>query len=84
MRVSVQLRAPTSPPEGERWHRSVFVDTVPREISVWFDEMRPRGMTSTPKPLLEKIQSVLFVIDTVNTPAGTAGQLTLDDVRYER
>jgi hypothetical protein len=84
MRVSVQLRAPTSPPDGERWHRSVFVDTVPREISVRFADMRPRGVTRTPKPALETIQSVLFVIDTVNTPTGTAGQLSLDDVRYER
>jgi hypothetical protein len=84
MRVSVQLRAPTSHPSGERWHRSVFVDTNPREISVWFDDMRPRGATSTARPRLDKIGWVLFVVDTVNTPPGTAGQLFLDDVRYER
>jgi hypothetical protein len=84
MRLSVQLRAHTSDPAGERWHRSVFVDTARREISVWFDEMTPRGVTATPKPPLEKIASLLFVVDTVNTPAGTAGQLSLDDIRYER
>jgi hypothetical protein len=84
MRVSVQLRAHTTDPAGERWHRSVFVDTTPREISVWFDEMRPRGMTSTPKAPLHTVRSLLFVVDTVNTPAGTAGQMFLDDLRYER
>jgi hypothetical protein len=84
MRLSVQLRAHTSDPAGERWHRSVFVDSTPREISVWFDEMAPRGVTTTPKPPLETIRSLLFVVDTVNTPAGTAGQLYLDDLRYER
>jgi hypothetical protein len=84
MRLSVQLRAHTSDPAGERWHRSVFVDTSSRQISVRFDEMTPRGRTSTPKPPLEQIRSVLFVVDTVNTPAGTAGQLSLDDLRYER
>lgn len=83
MRLSVQLRAHTSP-VGERWHRSVFVDTTLREISVWFDEMAPLGMTSTQKPPLDKIGSLLFVVDTINTLAGTAGQLTLDDLRYER
>ena len=84
MRLSVQLRAHTSDPAGERWHRSVFVDSTPREISVWFDDMRPRGVTSTVKPRLERIRSLLFVVDTVNTPAGTAGQVSLDDLRYER
>ena len=83
MRLSVQLRAHTSA-AGERWHRSVFVDTTPREISVWFDDMRPRGVTSTPGPRLEAVRSLLFVVDTINASAGTAGQLTLDDLRYER
>ena len=84
MRVSVQVRTPSVDPAGERWHRSVFVDTTPREISVWFDDMKPRGTTSTPTPPLEKVGWILFVVDTVNTAPGTAGQFFLDDVRYER
>jgi hypothetical protein len=84
MRVSVQLRAPGSDNAGERWHRSVYVDTAPREISVRFDDMRPRGPTTAPQPTLDAIRWVLFVVDTVNTPIGTAGQLFVDDVRYER
>jgi hypothetical protein len=83
MRLSVQLRAHTSA-AGERWHRSVFVDTTPREISVRFDNLTPRGVTSTPKPRLEAVQSLLFVVDTINAAAGTAGQVSLDDLRYER
>jgi hypothetical protein len=83
-RLSVQLRAPTPAPDGERWHRSVFLDTTPREISVRFDDMRPRGATTSVKPVLKNVHSVLFVVDTVNTPIGTAGQLSFDDVRYER
>jgi hypothetical protein len=84
MRLSVQLRAPGSDPAGERWHRSVFVDTTPRDISVFFDDMTPRGATSTPRPVLANVRTILFVVDTVNTPAGTAGQLLVDEVRYER
>jgi hypothetical protein len=84
MRLSVQLRAPTSDPAGERWHRSVFIDTTAQEVSLRFDDMRPRGATSTATPSLDMVRSLLFVVDTVNTPAGTAGQLSLDDVRYER
>ncbi|MGH8311271.1 MAG: hypothetical protein ACRETX_15940, partial [Steroidobacteraceae bacterium] len=84
MRVSVQLRAPGADPAGERWHRSVFVDTSPREIAVAFDDMTPQGQTSTPLPPLDRVTALLFVVDTVNTPAGTGGQLFVDDVRFER
>ena len=84
MRVSVQLRSPGDGEAGQRWHRSVFVDTTPRDVSVFFDELTPRGATSTHRPALSDVQSILFVVDTVNTPIGTAGRLFLDDVRYER
>jgi hypothetical protein len=84
MRLSVQLRAPGINSEGERWHRSVFVDSTAREISILFNDMTPRGRTRTPRPPLGEVRFVLFVIDTVNTPAGTAGRLSLDNVRYER
>jgi hypothetical protein len=84
MRLSVQVRAPGTTADGERWHRSVYLDEKPREISVFFDDMRPRGATSTARPKLDEIRSVLFVVDTVNTASGTAGQIMIDDIRYER
>jgi hypothetical protein len=84
MRVSVQLRVPGGGGGGERWQRSVYVDETPREITVFFDETTPVGATATRRPALERVQSVLFVIDTVNTPPGTAGRLFLDAIRYER
>jgi hypothetical protein len=51
---------------------------------VFFDELLPRGETRTTRPALPDVQSLLFVVDTVNTPSGTAGRLFVDDVRYER
>jgi hypothetical protein len=84
MRLSVQLRAPGADADGERWSRGVFVDSTLRDISVFFDEMMPRGRTSAPKPPLATVQSILFVVDTVNTSIGTSGQVLVDDVRYER
>jgi hypothetical protein len=84
MRLSVQLRAPGGDAAGQRWHRSVFVDTTPRDIEVFFDEMVPRGAARLLRPALSDVRSLLFVIDTVNTPSGTAGQLFLDEIRYER
>jgi hypothetical protein len=83
MRMSVQFRIPAGD-GGERWHRSVYIDPELRELSVFFDDIRPRGFTSTVRPALANIDSVLFVVDTVNTRPGTSGQIWLDEIRYER
>jgi hypothetical protein len=82
-RVSIQLRAPSGT-AGERWHRSVFLDQNAREVTVYFDDMTPRGPTSQPLPNLDRVQGILFVLDTVNTPLGGNGTLWIDDVRYGR
>jgi hypothetical protein len=82
-RVSVQLREPSGS-AGERWHRSVYLAPEPREVTVYFADMTPRGATSRPQPDLEDIQAVLFVVDTVNTPLGGNGTIWIDDVRYGR
>ena len=83
MRLSVQLREPKGE-AGERWHRSVYLDSSPRTISVYFDDVRARGVTSNPLPSLENVESILFVVDTVNTPVGASGTLWIDDVQYGR
>jgi hypothetical protein len=82
MRMSVQLRIPEG--GGERWRRSIYLDETPREISVVFDEMTPVGRTSRRRPELSKVEGILFVVDTVNTPAGMRGEIYLDDLRYAR
>jgi hypothetical protein len=82
-RVSVQLRDPIGS-QGERWHRSVYLDPEPREVTVYFDDMTPRGATSRPQPNLATAQALLFVMDTVNTPLGGNGTIWIDDVRYGR
>lgn len=83
MRMSVQLRAPTGG-EGERWRRSVYLDQTPRTIQVFFDEFRPLGSTGATTPALSNVQSVLFVVDTVNTKIGSNGRIWVDDIKYAR
>ena len=82
-RVSVQLRSPNAG-EGERWHRSVYLDENARDVTVFFDDMRPRGPTAQERPNLATVSAVLFVIDTVNTSPGASGQIWIDDVRLGR
>jgi hypothetical protein len=83
MRLSVQLREPA----GEvayRWRRSVYLDTEPRDITVYFDDLRPAGTTPRDLPALANVDSILLVLDTVNTPLGGSGRIWIDDVRYAR
>ena len=70
--------------DGERWHRSVYLDETAREVTVFFDDMTARGPTSRRRPNLSDVRHVLFVVDTVNTRPGTSGQIWIDDVRYGR
>ena len=83
MRMSVQIRE-RGGAAGERWHRSVYLEPTAREVSVSFGDMLPRGETSRPRPVLENVESVLFVLDTVNTPLGGNGTVWLDDVKYAK
>ena len=83
MRLSVQVRVAQGS-ALERWHRSVYLDDTPRTITVFFDEMTPVGTTTVQRPPLDQVESLLFVVDTVNTRPGTSGQIWIDDVKYGR
>jgi hypothetical protein len=83
LRVSVQLRSSGTAPE-QRWHRSVFLDQTPRDITIAFDDMRPRTVTTSKRPTLADVQSVLFVVDMTNADTGTNGEISIDDVGFAR
>jgi hypothetical protein len=79
----VQGRVPQGP-AGERGVRSVYLDETSREIAVFFDDMTPAGFTTSRRPLLADVQSVMFVVDSTNTKPGAAGQFWIDEVKYGR
>ena len=70
MRVSVQLRSDTG-----RWQRSIYVDTVSQERTVYFDDLTAEGAADTDKPPLSQIRNILFVVDSTNTKPGTSGRV---------
>ena len=80
MRVSVQLRAPAT---GARWMRSIVVEPPGRPIVIPFADMVPIDEAPASIPLGD-IDSLLFVIDTTNTPTGRHGAVWVGDVRLER
>jgi hypothetical protein len=73
MRVSVQLR--TGGGASNRWARSVYVDAIEQEHTIFFDDMRPVGQTTTPTPPGADVRNMLFVVDTINTRPGTSGRI---------
>ena len=79
MRVSVQARHPGT---GGRWRRSVYFDTTPRDITVVFGELVPVAASGTFDPAAT--DTILFVVDTMNTRPGTSGRFTISDLRVER
>jgi hypothetical protein len=81
MRLSVQLRVPRG--GGRRWQRSVYVDTVPADLVVPLSEMTAIEGASGRRMHLDRADSLLFVVDTVNTAPGTAGEIWLDSIRWQ-
>jgi hypothetical protein len=79
MRISVQARRPRS---GERWQRSVYFDAESREVVVALGDMRSVDSGGRFDPRL--VDTVLFVVDTVNTMPGTSGSFSISDLRVER
>ena len=78
MRLSVQFRLAN----GDRWRRSIYLDETSRQISVFFNDVRPVGVAGNLP--LNSVRDVLFVVDTVNANPGAAGQFWIDDVKYGR
>jgi hypothetical protein len=82
MRIGVQLRAAGS--ETERWQRSVYLDESPRTVSVYFDDMRATAADTSGPPPLDRIDSLLFVVDTLNTALGSSGQVWIDELKLAK
>jgi len=79
MRISVQVRLPGRQ-GGQRWGRSVYLDPTPRLVRLPLEDLRPIGPATSQRPIVARIQSVLFVIDTLNARPGADGTVTLTDV----
>ncbi len=84
MRVSVQLRGGEGDAAGERWQRSVYIDTSNQERTIDFDDLTPVGTTHTVKPPLAGIRSILFVVDGTNTKPGASGRIWIRRAELRR
>ncbi len=79
LRMSFQVRLP-GPSDSQRWGRSIYLDEQLRRIVIRLEDLEPIGRTSTLRPVVARIRSLLFVIDTVNTLPGSDGEIVLSNV----
>jgi hypothetical protein len=81
-RFSVQVRLP-GPGEGERWVRSVYADTTPREVRVRLDTFEPADRQTSRRPIAARLQSLLFVVDEPHTVPGSSGRVEISAVSLQ-
>ncbi len=82
MRLWVQLRRPDG--AGERWGRTVYIDQADRTIDLRLESLAPIGVTTTARAALAQVDSLLFVVDTVNTLPGSSGRVRLRNIAFVR
>ena len=82
MRVSIQLREPTPGGGARRWQRSIVIgpEGAPQRLPI--AGFAPVGEATGPPPV-DRVRSLLIVVDTVNTPPGRTGSLVLHELRAE-
>ena len=81
-RLSIQLRYPQG--GGERWRKSVYVDSTKREVAVAIDDMLPADRQSGHAPDLSTAGALLFVVDLTNARPGDSNSIHISDVRFGR
>lgn len=81
-RVSVQLRYASG--GGERWRRSVYVDSTPRDFAIDLSEMLPADNQTGRAPGSASATALLFVVDLTNTKPGDSNAIRLTGVGVSR
>ena len=79
LRASVQLRSPGGAGGDLRWRRSFYAGVTPGPVRVDLGALAPVGLA--PRRPTAGVDSLLVVVDAVNTAAGSSGVLTLGSPR---
>ena len=82
VRAWVQLRAPVG--NTERWGSTFYADAQERVIDLPLRSFAPIGQTSSEQPPLDRVDSLLFVVDTMNFLPGASGSMVLSEIAFVR
>ena len=83
MRASLQLRRPDEGGTPVRWRRSFYAGPESRVVHARIEEFVPAWGEVPALSDLAAIESLLIVVDTINTAPGTSGVLSAGAVRVE-
>jgi hypothetical protein len=90
MRVTIQLVRDNSG-SWSTWRRSVYLDSVPRTMTIFFDDLTPGPLrlrsgqaASSGQPPLADIDALVFGVDTANTRPGSSGEIIFNRVAFQR
>lgn len=81
VRAWVQVRAGTA---TERWGRTFYADRESRLVDLALTSFRLIGTTSSATAPLDRIDSLLLVIDTLNSRPGASGAMTISELAFVR
>jgi hypothetical protein len=82
LRAWVQLRAPVG--NTERWGTTFYADATERIVDLPLRSFLPIGATSSEQPPLDRVDSLLFVVDTLNFLPGSRGSMQLSEIAFVR
>ena len=72
---------PASGTDGYRWRRSVAIGPEPQTLLVPVEELK--AVDGAPALVPDRVRGILVVVDTVNTPPGRRGTVSLHELRAE-
>ena len=86
MRISVQVRMGDDQgvASHERWKRTVYADITAQEHTIYFDDLRPVGVTHSAAPDFSGIRTILFVVDATNTKMGDSARIWVKRASLEK
>ena len=67
---------------GERWAKSIYVDSELRQATVVVDTMAPADLQRGQAPNPATARSLLFVVDLTNARPGDGNSITVSDIRF--
>jgi hypothetical protein len=83
VRISAQLRAPGEG-DGRRWVQSFYLDGEARTVQLPLDRFAPVDRGDSGAPPLDRVDSLLLVVDSEHTIPGTSGRIVLSDLALIR
>jgi hypothetical protein len=80
MRLWAQLRGPGANGREQRWAKSFYLGPEQSTIDLKFAEFRGLDPPSADPPPMDNVDSLLLVVDTLNTLPGTAATISIVDL----